>query len=493
MMKAQTNIHIVGSGVAGIAASIRLALKGHKVTVFERHDKVGGKLDEFQEKGYRFDMGPSLLTKPYLIDELFELAGRKSTFKYQQLPIVCKYFFDDATKLNAYAESEKFANEVEEKLGVPADVISDYLKYSQNIDQNVGDIFLTKSLHKLETFLDPKVLKALVRTPQFDVFTSMHEANERRLKHPKLVQLFDRYATYNGSNPYKAPGILNIIPSLEFTEGAFFPLHGMRDIVNQLHELATSLGVEFKLNEGVDEILLSNNKVISVKTDKDEYTTDAVFSNMDVYPTYRKLLPKAKAPEKALAQERSSSGLIFYWGMKGLKSELDVHNIFFSIDYKDEFDHLFEYKKVTDDPTVYVHISSKEVASDAPVNSENWFVMINVPANNGTQDWDEVIQRSRKNIIQKLEKSLGYNIADHIEVERILDPRSIEQNTASWQGALYGSSSNDRMAAFLRHPNFSSKIKGLYFCGGSVHPGGGIPLCLLSAKVSTDIALKEYL
>jgi phytoene dehydrogenase-like protein len=208
---------------------------------------------------------------------------------------------------------------------------------------------------------------------------------------------------------------------------------------------------------------------------------------MDIWFTYHKLLSSHPHlfPKKILSQERSSSALIFYWGIKKQFPELDLHNIFFSADYKAEFDHIWEQQTIYDDPTVYINISSKLKTDDAPAGCENWFVMINLPANKG-QDWDKLIEEARKNIQQKLSRILKTDIAELIVSESILDPRSIESRTSSYQGSIYGTSSNSRFAAFLRHSNRSSKIKNLYFCGGSVHPGGGIPLCLLSAKIASE-------
>ena len=187
----------------------------------------------------------------------------------------------------------------------------------------------------------------------------------------------------------------------------------------------------------------------------------------------------------------SSSALIFYWGIKQEFPELDLHNIFFSNDYAGEFKAIFEEKSLMDDPTVYVNITSKLSKADAPAGCENWFVMINVPCNDG-QDWDDLIAKARVHIISKLNRLLDCDIESLIEEEAILEPRTIESKTSSYKGALYGTSSNSRMAAFFRHPNFSRKIKDLYFCGGSVHPGGGIPLALSSAKIVGDLIAEEH-
>jgi phytoene dehydrogenase-like protein len=207
---------------------------------------------------------------------------------------------------------------------------------------------------------------------------------------------------------------------------------------------------------------------------------------MDIYPTYKKLLPNSRHPEKTLKQERSSSALIFYWGIRETFPELDLHNIFFSDDYQKEFKTIFEEKQITDDPTIYINITSKDVPTDAPKGSENWFVMINAPGDYG-QDWESLKIKARAVILKKLSAILKQPIESLIATEYVLDPVGIETNTSSYRGALYGAASNSRFAAFLRHPNFTRQISNLYFCGGSVHPGGGIPLCLLSARIVADM------
>jgi phytoene dehydrogenase-like protein len=216
---------------------------------------------------------------------------------------------------------------------------------------------------------------------------------------------------------------------------------------------------------------------------------DRGICNMDVFFAYRQLLPGQPAPELTLRQEKSTSALIFYWGIKRTFPELDLHNIFFSEDYETEFAHLAR-GEVCEDPTVYINITQKYAPEDAPEGCENWFTMINVPYDSG-QDWDALIAKARERIVQKVSRILGVAIEPLIECESILDPRTIESRTGSHLGALYGTSSNNRMAAFVRHPNFSGKIQNLYFAGGSVHPGGGIPLALLSARIVDELMHHE--
>ena len=484
---------IIGAGIAGLAAAVRMAVRGQEVHVYEANPYPGGKLSAFELGSYRFDAGPSLFTMPQYVDELFRLAGKDPTdyFEYERLPVVCNYFWEDGTRLSAYADAERFAQEAAEQLGVSANVVEKQLQDSARKYEVTGKIFLEKSLHKVNTWTNWKVAKAMLQIPTLDLFTSMNRVHERIAQHSKLVQLFNRFATYNGSNPYKAPGLLSIIPHFEHALGAYYPKGGMVAISQSIYELAESLGVQFHFNTPIERILVDNGKATGLVANGEELAFDQVISNMDIFFTYRKLLPDQKQPEQVLQQEKSTSAIIFYWGIKYSFPELDLHNIFFSEDYEREFS-MMEAGKLYEDPTVYVNISSKYSPEDAPAGHENWFTMINAPYNAG-QDWDQMIGKAREAAIQKVSRILGKDIRTLITCEEILEPRSIESKTGSHLGSLYGTSSNNKMAAFMRHPNFSRRIKNLYFCGGSAHPGGGIPLCLLSAKIIDEVMPQETL
>lgn len=486
---------VIGAGIAGIAAAIRLAIKGYRVTVFEANSFPGGKLSEFELEGYRFDAGPSLFTMPHFVEELFLLAGKNPAdyISYGQLPVICEYFYEDGTHIRAYADPEKFAEEIERKTGQSKKSVLQYLKKSAFKYNITANLFLHRSLHKLSTWLNPHAFRGYLNLHKLDVFQTLNDVNEAHFQDPRVVQLFNRYATYNGSDPYQTPGIMNIIPHLEYNIGAFFPARGMYSITESLVRLAEDLGVQFAYNTPISEIVVLNGKAVGVRPEKVDgkpsatyESFDVVVSNMDIVNTYRKLLPGVQGPTRVLEQPKSSSALIFYWGITKSFFDLDLHNIFFSKDYKQEFECLFHKNTISDDPTIYINITSKYKPDDAPPGCENWFTMINVPNNSG-QDWEGLIDEARRNITTKLSRLLNTDISKLIACEHILDPRSIEARTSSSQGALYGTSSNNRYAAFLRHNNKSSRIKNLYFVGGSVHPGGGIPLSLLSARIAVGM------
>jgi phytoene desaturase len=483
-----TSCGIIGSGVSGLAAAIRMRNKGYRVIVFEANSFAGGKLSSESNKGYRFDMGPSVFTMPSYVDELFVLSGKnpRDHFNYVKLDPVYRYFFEDGTVLDAPHGKKQFAREMAKKLDEKEETILKYLDNTEYVYNLTADVFLHNSLHKLRNFFRKPVLKGLLNFPKIGAFQTMNQANENAFSDKKMVQIFNRYSTYNGSSPYLAPATLNVIPHLEIMEGAYYPEGGMVAITEALVKLAKDIGVEFRFLSPVREIVTENKKIKGLRTDAGIEQFDVVISNMDVYNSYLKLMPEVKKPERTLKQDKSSSAVIFYWGIKKEFAELGLHNILFSDNYADEFNTIFSKKSIHHDPTIYINITSKHTPTDAPPGGENWFTMINVPNNSG-QDWDALVAGARENMISKINRILKTDIEKYIECEMTLDPRLVESRTSSAFGAIYGNASNNKFAAFLRHANFSKEIKGLYFCGGSVHPGPSIPLCLLSAKITVGL------
>jgi phytoene desaturase len=457
------------------------------VEVFEANSTAGGKLASIRLGSYRFDAGPSLFTMPHLVEDLLKLSPVKVPFFYRKKQVLCNYFFQDNTRFTAFADKQQYLEEAQKVFDADPQKLSQYFEIARKKYEYTAPLFLKRSLHKAHTYWSGDTFKALLKSNQLHLNENLDGVNRRLLgNNPKLIQMFNRYATYNGSSPYRTPGIMSMIPHLEHHYGTFFPEGGMISITNALVKTAQHLGVKFHFGTPVDRIEVSKKRATGVRTGNQVTPAEVVISNMDIVPTYRNLLPGQKAPEKTLNQERSSSAIIFYWGIRGKFPELDLHNIFFSDRYRKEFEEIFEAKKVPEDPTIYLNISCKEQPEDAPEGGENWFVMVNVPADSG-QMWDDEISRVRSTIIDRLSFILKRPIGSLIEKEDYLDPRRIQTRTSSYQGALYGAASNDKFAAFLRHPNFSRSIKNLHFCGGSVHPGGGIPLCLFSAKIVSEL------
>lgn len=484
---------IIGSGIAGIASAIRLAVQGFEVNVYEKNSTPGGKLSAFAKNGFHFDAGPSLFTQPQNIEDLFTLAGEPldEYFSYKKLPVACRYFYSSGKQVTGFADAALFAQELNEKNGEDAAAVTTYLQRSEKLYKNIGNIFLEHSLHKKNTWLHRRIYKAIRTLKMPYLFNSLGKYNASKFQSGDTQKIFNRFATYNGSNPYKAPAMLSLIPHLEHNEGVFYPAGGMISITNALYQLALKKGVQFHFGAPVEKIIAQENKACGVVVNGKNVKADVVVSNSDVYFTYKNLLGHERKAGKVLKQERSSSAMVFYWGINKKIAAPDLHNIFFAEDYKAEFDTIFRHKKLYEDPTVYVNITSKMEDDKAPVSGENWFVMINVPATTAYNE-KAYIAAAKNNILKKLSAMLGEDISPCIVSEDVLHPKLIEENTGSYMGSIYGTDSNSKMAAFFRHPNFTSYIKNLYFCGGSVHPGGGIPLCLKSAKIATDIIAKDF-
>ena len=500
-MKRRLKIAIIGAGIGGLTASIKLASNGFDVSVFEKNSYIGGKAGVIRSNGFRFDSGPSLLTMPFILDKIFKDCGEEINdyLTIKKLNILTKYFYPDGTEIIAYNDVEKFAEEINRKTLDNKDDIKRYLNYSRNIYDLTSDLFIFNNIHEPSTFLNSTALKTLLNIRKIDTFRAMHEANSKFFKDDKTIQLFDRYATYNGSNPFKAPATLNIIPHVEYNLGGFIVSEGIAEIPSALQKLAVKNGVKFFLKHNVENILIDKSKkikelLINPEISGNYYENfDIVISNADANYTYKYLIDE-KAFNGAIKKdypELSSSALVFYWGVKGIHNNLEIHNILFSKNYKKEFEEIFDKKVCPDDPTIYIYISSKFKKDDAPDGHENWFVMINAPYIQD-QVWNYEIKKTKEKIINKIEKILNLNLKDNIMSENIMSPVDIEKNTNSFMGSIYGISSNNRKAAFLRQQNCSKKIDGLYFCGGSTHPGGGIPLVISSGELTANLIMKRY-
>jgi phytoene desaturase len=481
---------VIGSGAGGLAAAIRLSAMGLKVSVFEKNSVPGGKIGQIREKGYRFDTGPSLFTLPQLVDELPSLTNEH--LKYKKLDTICRYFFSDHSIFTAPADPYLFAKEIALATGEKEEKVSGYLADAGRIYDLSSPIFIYSAFHRLSKLFTRDNLGVLTGMLKFNPFLSMHSYNRKTFESVKTIQLFDRYATYNGSDPYRAPATMNMIAHLEHNLGAYFPEGGIYRIADHLYKKALEYGVTFYFDSQVEEILLENNRAVGILAKGERYSADLLVSGGDIFKTWSNLLSRTRPPRYVRKPDLSTSAMIFYLGIRRTFDQLDLHNIFFSGDYRAEFRSLSPRGQTTlyEDPTVYIYNSSVFNSEDAPPGCCNLFVMINTPYNRGEQ-WSTISETARKYIFRKLQGH-GIDLSQGIDFEKVATPETIEQMTLSTAGALYGNSSNSAMSAFNRHPNFSRKIKNLFFVGGSVHPGGGIPLCLASAKIVED-EVKSYL
>ena len=372
---------IIGSGIAGLALSVRLKVKGYDVHVFEKNESYGGKLSEFKLGEYRYDFGPKLFTLPELLIDLFKISNHNidDYIKYKKIEVGCKYFWEDGKVFNAFSDKQKLIKEIVSEFDTDKKKLSNYLNKSKKKFDLTRTIFLEKSLHKTSTFFSVSAFKAILNFFRLDIFKPLNQLNEEAFDDKRLVQLFNRFATYNGSNPYVTSGIMSMIQHLEHDLGVFMPTNGLSDISKSIYNLANDLGVTFSFNSNIEKIITDKNKAIGVEKNKQKYLADIVVSNMDVNLTYGKLLNGFKKPRYLKDYEPSSSAIVFYWNINRSFKELDLHNIIFSKNNYKEFDYIFNKKLMYEDPTIYICPTSKVVKNDAPEGCENWFILINSP------------------------------------------------------------------------------------------------------------------
>jgi len=303
-----------------------------------------------------------------------------------------------------------------------------------------------------------------------------------------MRQFLGRFATYVGASPYLAPATLNVISHVELNQGVWYARGGVYQIAAALSKLATELGVQIHTQSQVTSILHENGQIRGVKLiSGEEISARQVISNLDVTTTRRRLLGLSDAK---FEQEVSGSGFILLLGVARQHPQLAHHNIFFSRDYRLEFEQIFDDGVPADDPTIYVAITSKTDAGHAPPGGENWFVLVNAPPVGVNFDWAGKAQSYRDVILERLAER-GYDLRPHLRYEQMLTPSDLQRETGGWRGALYGISSNNRWSAFRRPHNRAEDIAGLYFVGGSTHPGGGVPMVTLSGKVAAEMVLTD--
>ncbi|MFZ5519166.1 MAG: phytoene desaturase family protein [Candidatus Zhuqueibacterota bacterium] len=487
------NVVVIGGGIGGLSAAIRLAREKYHVSLFERNSSLGGKMNQWKHRGFRFDTGPSLITLPFVIDELFADVDENRDDYFQFVPIdpICRYFWSDGTVLDASSDELTMRAELAKISPGDAQNYRRFLSYSKTIYDITADIFLYSPIHEFSKIARLNTLVRLFQVHRIDPFRTVHQGVTRFFMHPKIVQLFDRYATYNGSNPFQAPATLNIIPYVEYGMGSFYIKSGIYTLVESLTAIAEKLGVQFFGETPVEKILHDTHQVRGVVVNGETIAARNVVANSDVVTTFNHLIDGFPARRDRLNKvEPSLSGLVFLWGVSGNHPGLAQHNIIFSDDYETEFGQIFEKKTMPDDPTIYITITSITDAHHAPANCENWFVLVNAPYLSENTDWTRQVERTKHIVLEKL-KRLKIDIASGILTENVLTPEDFYQRYGSNRGSIYGISSNDRTTAFRRPANRDRSLKGLYFAGGSTHPGGGVPLTVLSGKMGAELLMER--
>ena len=484
MKLADKSLIVLGSGIGGMTAASTLAFAGYDVTILEKSSTFGGKAGIICKEGYNFDTGPSLLTLPDWIDEVFHYCEKnpRHYYDYDRLDVVTRYFFSDETFVDVNGNIEKTADNFE-KIGLNRKLFLDYMSKWNDIYEISEKTFLSNKIRINKVFLS-NANEWLKKSSLKDIYLPMAKYNQRELSNKKIELIMNRFATYTGSSPYAKPAFMNQLGVVEMIKGAYFPKGGIHAISKSLYELCLDVGVKFNFNSTVSEISYVKNK-FKISTMEKSYNSLKLVSNIDFFQTQKLLNRKVKIKTKEL----STSCIVFYWGIKKEFPKLKLHNIIFSADYKKEFNDIFNCKNI-DDPTIYINISSKLDKNHAPNGCENWFVMINVPAKISLVNQKE-LKRLRDLIINKLSIFVEEDLAPLISFEEILTPHKLYEKTGSFEGSLYGENQNSFKSIINRKKNQDKKLKNLFYVGGTVRPGGGMPLAAKSGIDTAKMILKD--
>ncbi len=472
---------VIGAGIGGLSAACLMARQGYDVVVLERNASVGGKLNEWREDGFRFDTGPSLFTMPWVLDALFTYCGRRTSdyLDMSALESLCTYYFDDGTRFVSYQDPDRAVEHVRDIAPSDAQNYLDFLDYSRRLYELTSETFI---YHPLRQWTD------LLRLPlsdvlKIDAFKTVSQRVDASFKSKYIRQLFKRFATYNGSSPYQSPATLNVIPHIELNTGGYYIRGGMYSLASALKAMSIEMGANYRFDSHVEQIVVENGVAKGVIVEGEHIAADIVISNSDAYETYLKLLSPDNVSKTTRYitkhTEPSCSGFVLMLGTNKRWSQLDHHTIFFSKNYKNEFDDIFTRGKLPEDPTIYVANTSHTDAVHAIEGGSNLFVLVNAPY---LRDGEDPDYRSYSDlVINRLESHGIDGLRDSIQVQNMISPRDFYETYRSNRGSIYGTSSNNKFAAFLRPRNRSKSVQNLWLTGGSTHPGGGIPLCIISA------------
>ena len=475
---------VIGAGIGGIAAAALLGAKGYSVDLFEQNGTPGGKMQQWESQGYRFDTGPSLLTMPFILEKLFESCGQNLSdyLSLSEPEPLCRYFYKDGVIFDNYGDRSKTMQEIQKFAPEDEESYAEFLDYSKTLYNKTADAFLFNPLNQ------PTDLKSLnwLDLLTIDAFSTVSDKVDGHFSSPYLRKFFKRFTTYNGSSPFQAPATLNVIPHVELNQGGYYVKGGLYSIAIALEKLAKEMRVNFHYHKKVTSLKTVDDKLTSIKTmDGHTVEADLVVANSDATNTLLNLLSPGAISKRKRAKQRklepSCSGFVLMLGCNKAWPQLKHHNIFFSEDYELEFEQIFSSKTLPDDPTIYVANTSYTDSNHAPKNSSNLFILVNSPYVTDEQDWDKLSNSYRNHIIHELEKRGLDGLKASIETENVITPIDFLKRYGSNRGSIYGTSSNSKFAAFVRPRNKVNELENLYLVGGSTHPGGGIPLVVQSA------------
>jgi phytoene desaturase len=486
-----SRVVVVGAGVGGLAAAARVRVKGHDVTVYDQAPRVGGKLATYRRDGFAFDTGPSLFTLPAVYRDLFLKTGAplEDEVDLQPLdPAFGYHFADGSTAVLPGVDPARCAAALGDCLGGTAQRDwRSFMDRASDMWQLTRRPFLESPLDGWRTLM-PLAKPRDVRT--IAPFTSLRALSRAYFHDPRLVTLVDRYATYTGSDPRKAPAVLATVPYVEQAFGAWHLGGGVGTLGEALHRRCESLGVDIRLNSSVERITTRHGAVTGIGLGDDHVGADIVIANADASIVYGSLVDDPIASKERSKVDKATpslAGFVLLLALRGRTPDLHHHNVWFPAEYDDEFDSIFgKSPRLVPDPAIYV--CSPEDSAMAPPGHEAWFVLVNAPRHGrGGVDWTApgVAEEYADHVLAVLARR-GIDVRDQVLWREVRTPADLEASVRAPGGSIYGQSRNGARAAFTRPAN-RSPVTGLFLVSGSAHPGGGLPLVGMGAEIVAEL------
>ncbi len=487
-------IGIIGGGLGGLASACTLAARGYSVVLFERNEWLGGKAAVLEQDGFRFDMGPTIVTLPSVLRRIFAEAGRDldDSLDLVRLDPQWRSFFADGSTLDLHSDSSRMAQELTHFSPETSSArgYERFLRLSERLHRisrnwffyrpvgGLRDMFNAGNMVQAGTLGDVLAMR-MGRTVGGTVRSFISDA--------RVAQMVDHFTQYVGSAPDASPAVLCGIAHMQTSEGISYPRGGTGEIPRALAELASELGVDLRTGNGVRRITQAAGAVTGVELESGELVRlDAVVSNSDAVRTHRELLGGVKKFERRRRYEAACSGVVLYLGLKRRPVSLLHHNFVFSRDPHEEFDFIYRQGEPAPDPTCYLCAPARSDPSVAPAGGEALYVLVHTPYLRKHHDWKKMFPRYRRVILRKLRRTAGLEIESQIVTENALTPQDIHERYGVLNGAIYGIASHGRWLGAFKPNNRSPDLRGLYLAGGAAHPGPGMPMVLMSGWIAAD-------
>ncbi len=494
-MSGDLPVGVIGGGLAGLAAACVLAGRGHKVVVFERNAWLGGKAAVLEEGGYRFDMGPTILTMPSVLERVFAECGvrMEDRLDLRRLDPQWRCFFDDCSRLDLRDDVEDSAHAIAAYAPGDETGFTDFMQLSEKLRGISDRFFFWRSVEGLRDTIDMRKnfeLDTLRDVLALRMGTTVAGTIRGKVRDKRVAQMLDHFVQYVGSSPYGSPAVLCGIAHMQSNDGVWYPIGGTGAVPAALQALAREKGVEFRTNTGVASISTANGAVRGVTLETGEAVPlAAVVSNMDSVRTFRELV--GGAPARGFARrwrrEPACSGVVLYLGLDRAYEHLAHHSFVFSADPEKEFDWIYRRGEPAPDPTCYLAAPARTEPGVAPPGGEALYILVHTPWLRPHHDWRAMLPDYRRIILDKLARCADMpDIDSRIVVERWLTPQDIHDRYSVLNGAIYGLASHGRFFGAFKPGNRSRDLRGLYLAGGAAHPGPGMPMVLMSGWIAAD-------